>query len=229
MKDAGRERREPVRKIIGAWMGDDIAPPRLHRSTAMVLVDHNKEDYIRLSGFDLEDRLVTDLGVPKAEATPTLAWEFLDTLRKLGADVQDHSYMYRNSMLLANPIGYYSVNVKKTTWTLIGLILDVTLTMGAASAALAALGIIGQSIGKVTEENGELCVYRFLLTSRGPQTTRRVEKQMPHSCFRTVSKCRYRQHGKCSVNDSAVLDCLQHLERIGAIAQTSDRKWKTEL
>ena len=107
-------------------------------------------------------------------------------------------------MLLANPIGYYSVNVKKTTWTLIGLILDVTLTMGAASAALAALGIIGQSIGKVTEENGELCVYRFLLTSRGPQTTRRVEMQMPHSCFRAVSKCRYRQHGKCSVNDSAV-------------------------
>jgi hypothetical protein len=208
----------------------EFAPPRqLNRSTALAEVKDNDDDYIHLSGFDLEDRLEIDLGVPKSEVTPALAWELLETLRKLGADVQDHSHMYANSMLLANPIGYYSINIKKTTWTLIGLILDVTYTMGAASAALAALGIIGQSIGRVREHNGELCVYRFLLTSGTPQTTKRITKEMPHSCFRARSKCQFRQRGKCSINGAAVLDCVQHLERIGAIAETSDRKWKTEL
>jgi hypothetical protein len=190
---------------------------------------HSDDDSIYLSGFELEERLSTDLHVPRADITPGLEWELLDTLRKLGADVHDHSYMYSSSMLLANPIGYYSVNVKKTTWTLLGLILDVTLTMGAASAALAAVGVIGQAIGKVREENGELCVYRFCLTSRKSQTTKQIQNGIRHSCFRDASACQYRQPGRCSISNSAIVDCLEQLQRIGAIARTSDRKWKTEL
>lgn len=79
-----------------------------------------------------------------------------------------------NMLKLGTPLGYYVVNVKKSTWTVLGFVVDLLCAGGAASATLGALGIIGQSISRLKEANKEICVYTELLCYKEGQLTEAV-------------------------------------------------------
>jgi hypothetical protein len=194
-------------------------------------MEQHEDDILFLSGFEIErwtEELLSRHSIRDESFSQGLSWQLLATLREAGAEVHNHSLLFATSMLLANPIGYYSVNVKKTIWTALGLILDIKLTMGAASALLAALGVIGQTIGKVHEENGELCILRFCLAAGTPNTSDSILASLRNACFKEKSACKYRLSDGCSIPDAAIHDGLGQLERIGAMARTTEYKWRPE-
>ncbi len=214
-----------VAKTLRVFATSELPVRQLRAGT----MPHQDSNQLRLDGSELEKRLVADFGIAKDKLTREILLQLLETLKAAGADVQDHSERYVDKMLVAAPWGFYTINVKKSTWTIIGLMLDLTLTMGSASAVLAASGLIGRLIGRLHEENGELCVYKFLLESKRPRTTEQIVSALHGECIKYAWECRFRKGRNCMIDHKALEVNLRVLESIGAISLTSNHEWKLEL
>ena len=129
---------------------------------------------------------------------------------------------------------YYFINVKKTTWTTIGLLLDLFVTKGVASAFLSSLGVIGRSIAKLSLKNGEVCCYYQALSLKkegvekftGDQLFYRIGNK---KCSNPEFNCIYKKQDLCSINVKDLQQVIGNLERKSVISKTEDGKWRVEL
>jgi hypothetical protein len=207
-------------------------------------------DTIFISGLYLQRQITSDFGIPEQKLGYDVQRAVIEFLKNSGASVYDNSYHHSTTMLLANPLGYYSINVKKSTWTILGFILDLLVTSGATTATLGALGIIGQCIGKLNEESGEVCVYTELARNKDGQTPRELHASMSSYCKTHEFECRYKRKthlnisksgrerrskaasskkAGCSISLDGVREILTRLKEIGAVTQSQEKKWKVEL
>jgi hypothetical protein len=100
---------------------------------------------------------------------------------------------------------YYFINVKRTTWMSIGLLLDIFVTKGVTSAFLSSLGVIGRSIAKLNLKNGEVCCYYEALSLKKEGIEKFTENQLLHrisnkKCLNPRFNCIYNKQGLCSMN-----------------------------
>ena len=188
-----------------------------------------EDDVITLNGADLQERIALDFGIPVEAIDNESCWLAIEFLKRNGADVWDSSIMFSRGMLLANSLGYYVINVKKSTWTLLGFFLDLLLTSGAATATLGALGVIGRSIGKLNERVGEVCVYAELLRD-GDRTSKKIHASMRQTCKLNNFDCRFKNKAKntCHIPLENVRDNLIRMKEKGAVTETADKGWKLE-
>jgi len=140
-------------------------------------------------------------------------------------------------------IGNVTINVKKTFWILLGLILDILLTKGATTVIFSALGLIGQCIGKLNKENGEICIYKAIAEDKKGRNATHIYNSLakriswtaksgdfsPHfMCSSEDLNCRHRtESGCCSISLEDIQNNLNRMEKIGAIVyNTIDKKWR---
>ena len=129
---------------------------------------------------------------------------------------------------------YYFINVKKTTWMAIGLLLDIFITKGVATAFLSSLGIIGQSIAKLNLRNGEVCCYYQALFLKRDGVKKFTENQIfkkvyKKTCFNPNFNCIYNNHGICSISAKDLKRIIKNLKDKSVISKTEDNKWRVEL
>jgi len=129
---------------------------------------------------------------------------------------------------------YYFINVKKTTWMTIGLLLDIFVTKGVTSAFLSSLGVIGRSIAKLNLKNGEVCCYYEALSLKKEgsdkftvnQLLRRISNK---ECSNPKFNCIYNKQGLCSIDVKDLQQVISNLEVKSVLSKTEDGKWRVEL
>lgn len=175
---------------------------------------------------DLTEKLSAGFRVPRRALDSEMHQAILTFLKAGGATISEERPLL--GLLIGGP-EWYVLNVKKTVWTLLGFVLDVFITQGGASATLAALGIIGQCVGKLDAEHGEVCIYRDLLAATTPKTLEDIHASLTRSCQFNSIPCGYKVMFGCSITPGQLKDRLDNLRSIGAVTQLPDGKWKTEL
>ncbi len=129
---------------------------------------------------------------------------------------------------------YYFINVKKTTWMTIGLLLDIFVTKGVTSAFLSSLGVIGRSIAKLNLKNGEVCCYYEALSLKKEGIEKFTENQLLHrisnkKCLNLKFNCVYNKQGLCSINSKDLQQVISNLGEKSVLSKTEDGKWRVEL
>ncbi|KUK17028.1 hypothetical protein [Thermococcus sibiricus] len=204
-------------------------------------------EYIQIRGIEkdgLKSKLVEDFGIPyRAIEDEFLQFmeEFVNTRNSdeyITSNIEipslnsDTSSLPSGTISLLIPRIYY--NIKKTTWILIGMLLDVFVTKGVASGSLSALGIAGQAIGKLNVKNGEVCTYyqAIKLKKQGTkefEVRNRYNQIKGRNCPYLEFECVYNQNGKCNIKLSNLKENFQKLKEIGAFSISSNNKWRLEL
>lgn len=109
--------------------------------------------------------------------------------------------------------------------------MDLLLTKGAASTALASLGVTGQAIGKLNIENGEVCNYYQACALKNKEFNEEdiFDKISDRDCPYPEFECIYKRNNKCSIKMSDLKQNFDRLKEIGAISKTKSNKWRVEL
>jgi len=201
------------------------------------------EEYIQLYKIEkdgLKKKIAEDFNVP----CKYIKDEFLEFMEKF-VEAKHSADEYIKSSTEIPPLPadiiqflipriYYHVNVKKTTWRIIGLLLDLFITKGVASFSLSMFGVVGQTIGKLNVKNGEVCIYYQALTLK-KKTIKEFEakdifdKINDRNCPYPEFKCRYNQNGKCTIKLKDLKENFQKLKEIGAFSKTQNNKWRVEI
>lgn len=131
---------------------------------------------------------------------------------------------------------YYFVNVKRTTWQIIGLLLDALVTKGLALPLLSLLGVIGQSVAKLNIENGEVCCYTEMLSLKKDGLKEFTEKDLYEKiknnnkkCLNPNFNCIYKKKELCSTTPNNLQRIFSNLKQKSVISETKEGKWKVEL
>lgn len=129
---------------------------------------------------------------------------------------------------------YYHISVKKTTWMILGLLLDLFVTRGLAMFSLSMLGVAGQTIGKLNAKDGEVCIYYQALTLKKEaikefRTEDVFNKINGRNCLYSEFQCSYSQNGKCTIKLENLKENFQKLKEIEAFSRTQNNKWRVEL
>ncbi|GEM_PF-5668380 len=132
------------------------------------------------------------------------------------------------------PRTYYYISVKKTTWILIGLLLDILITKGIATTFLSLLGIIGQSVAKLSIKNGEVCCYYEGISLKKEGIKKFDENHILNritgkSCLYPDFGCIYNKNGTCSIRFEDLQQVFQGLKDKAVISRTEDNRWSVEL
>jgi hypothetical protein len=132
------------------------------------------------------------------------------------------------------PVIYYNVNIKLTTYVLLGLLLDLYLTKGATSAILGLLGLTGKSISKLHKENGEVCIYYRALTLRdeGSKTfglQQLYQNLKGQDCQYPSFQCIWVNCSKCEMTFKGLEERCQSMKDSAIFSKTLINKWKIEL
>jgi len=206
-------------------------------------------EYIQIRGIEkdgLKSKLAEDFSIPyRAIEDEFLQFmeEFVNTrnsdeyitsnieIPSLNSDI---SFLSSDRISFVIPRIYYNINVKKTTWILIGMLLDIFVTKGVVLVSLSALGIVGQTIGKLNVKNGEVCTYyqAIKLKKQGTKEfeVRDIYNQIKgRNCPYLEFGCVYNQNGKCNIKLSNLKENFQKLKEIGAFSISSNNKWRVEL
>lgn len=131
------------------------------------------------------------------------------------------------------PKTYYFVNIKKTTWVLIGLLLDILIAEGIASAFLNSLGI-GKCLAKLDPKNGEFCVYSesLLLKKDGIgkfEDNEVLSRISQKDCKYPKLNCDHNDNGTCSLQLKYIQEILDSLKEKSVFSRTEANKWRVEL
>lgn len=132
------------------------------------------------------------------------------------------------------PETYCFVNIKRTTWVLIGLLLDILIAQGVASAFLNSLGIIGKCVAKLDPKNGEICVYyeSLLLKKDGIgkfEDNEVLSRISQKDCKYPKLNCEYNDNGTCSLQLKYLQEILDSLKEKSVFSRTEANKWRVEL
>ena len=121
----------------------------------------------------------------------------------------------------------YYINIKVTTLVLCALFLDITLTLGAASALLSLAGISGKAMIKLSDTKGEKCILRELLRRKNRMGNSRMLEAFSGNCVNhDIPNCKYRRASACGCTPAQVEDILKQLEKNSIITKTDYENYK---
>lgn len=200
-------------------------------------------DYVRMDTVEkekLKQRISEDFNF----SHDILKDEVIEFIQKfLETRGSDEEYLIHQVEIPSSPPGtssfliprvYYFINVKKATWTFIGLLLDLLLTKGIATTFLSALGIIGQCVAKLNPKNGEICAYyeALLMKKEGQQKFSDkdiLSRMSKKDCQYPLFSCIYNKKGACLMRIDNVKEIIQNLEKKGIFSKTEANNWSVEL
>lgn len=197
---------------------------QLHKIEKSSLKKKMAEDF-NTSPEEIKDEFLEFMKKFVKEKHP--AYEYIKSSKEVPPSSPD-------TISLLIPCTYYHVNVKKTTWMIIGLLLDLFITKGAITFSLSMLGAAGQTIHKLNPKNGEVCIYYQALTLKKKGGKEFLTKDISikidgRNCSRPEFKCGYSQNGKCTIELGQVKEIFQKLKEIGAFSTTQNNKWRVKL
>jgi hypothetical protein len=105
----------------------------------------------------------------------------------------------------------YNINIKAATLTIIALLLDINLTLGASSAILALTGFNSQAIVKIDISEGEKCIILEAMQSKGRLISDKIFKMCNSECVHNDLKCKYQSEGKCTIEKEDIYRILDEL------------------
>lgn len=191
----------------------------------------------KIGEIHLKEKLAKDFNILSGDI-PDEFLEFMEKVVKMRNSPDEYiqtrmeiPQSLPNTLQFLIPRIYYHINIKKATWTMFGLILDLLLTKGVALTALALLGVTGQAIGKIEIENGEICNYYQVCALKHKEFkeedifNRISDRDCPYPDF----ECVYKRNDKCSIKISGLKRNFDRLREIGAISKTKSNKWRVEL
>ena len=201
------------------------------------------EEYMQLHKIEKEElkrKIAEDFNVPYEDIKD----DFLEFMEKfVEAKHLTGEYVKSSMEIPPSPpdtIGflipriYYYINVRKTTWMIIGFLLDLFITKGAVTFSLSMLGKVGQTIAKLNVKNGEVCIYYQALTLKKKSikefgAEHIFNKINGRKCPYPEFKCGYNQNGKCTIKLKDLKENFQKLKEIGAFSKTQNNKWRVEI
>jgi len=201
------------------------------------------EEYIQLYKIEkdeLKKKIAEDFNVPYVDIKD----DFLEFMEKFVEAKHSTDEYVKSSMeippsppdtlQLLIPCIYYHINVRKTTWMIIGFLLDLFITKGAVTFSLSMLGVVGQTIAKLNVKNGEVCIYYQTLTLKKKMIEEFGVKDIfnkinGRNCPYPEFKCGYNQNGKCTIKLEDLKENFQKLKEIGAFSKTQNNKWRVEI
>jgi hypothetical protein len=126
---------------------------------------------------------------------------------------------------------YYNIDIKKSIYTLIGLLLDLYVTCGVTTVTLTMLGITKQTIGKLDLKNGDVCVYYLSCkkSTNGFQTKQIFDIIYNRTCPYPEFICKHNQQGICHIQFDTLEEIFRRLVDIGAFSRTNEGICKVDL
>lgn len=105
----------------------------------------------------------------------------------------------------------YNINIKAATLTTIALLLDIKLTLGFASSALAITGFNSQAIVRVNVSEGEKCLILEAMQSKNHIINEDVFSICNSECIHNDLDCKYQNDDKCTINKADIKRTLDEL------------------
>lgn len=105
----------------------------------------------------------------------------------------------------------YNINIKALTFTAFALLLDIKLTLGLASAALAILGFNNQAIARIDVSEGEKCLILEAMQSKNRVINEDVFSVCNFECVHNDLDCKYRDGDKCTISKENIKEMLNRL------------------
>ena len=114
-----------------------------------------------------------------------------------------------NNLVTSN--GLYYINIKITLLVLIAYILDIKVTNGILSLAMALTGINTKGISKISPEQGETCILKEVIRLRIDATDRHLLECYHGECINNDINCAYRDGARCCCSADGVQAILDNL------------------
>lgn len=116
----------------------------------------------------------------------------------------------------------YYINVKTATVALAALILDITLTKGAAATLVSLLGMPAAAIVKLDESNGEKCIVKETVLTDGKTGNENVLAKYNGECCNNNYRCKFNNDGKCMCKKTDIVAIYKDLVRKNVFKQHGD-------
>lgn len=116
----------------------------------------------------------------------------------------------------------YYVNVKTATVALAALILDITLTKGAAATLVSLLGMPTAAIVKLDESNGEKCIVKETVSTKCKTGNENILAEYNGECCNNNYKCKFNRGGKCMCKKTDIVAIYKDLVRKNVFKQHGD-------
>lgn len=105
----------------------------------------------------------------------------------------------------------YNINIKAITLITIALLLDIKLTLGFASTALAILGFNNQAIVRVDVSEGEKCLILEAMYSKNRIINEDVFSVCNSECVHNDLRCKYQNVDTCTIKKDDIRKILNNL------------------
>ena len=189
--------------------------------------------YIRVSKEELKQKISEEFKIPKGKIDDALLEAVINFFKSTRGEVLEWLECppgRGGTLALMIPRVCYAINIKKSIWTLLGALLDAYFTKGGALATLTAVGVIGQCIGKLHKEKGEVCVYKELWSKETKEIEEIQNSLRRRNCPFSDFTCTFRDKlGTCLISKEGIQENLTRMKDIGAVIETKNKKWKGEL
>lgn len=120
----------------------------------------------------------------------------------------------------------YNINLKAVTITILAAILDVNLTQGFASVALAISGFNSHAVVKLNEIEGEKCVVLEMLRTKLRIITEDVLPPSNRECFNINLNCKHRRDNQCKIEDKDIQEIFLSLCNKNVIRKNGNGVYK---
>lgn len=169
------------------------------------------EKYVTFNGTEDEiaEQLVEKIGLQDDDAYQMLYY-ILNNTDMLGDDeavsIGYTKYSFRMGITFSDE--EYHISIKTTTIVICALLLDITLTKGAASSLLSLSGVTTRGIAKLDDYKGQKCILREALRTKDKVGNSHIlEKFHGECCNNDIAQCKYRKAVKC-------ICCQEEVEKI---------------
>ena len=128
-------------------------------------------------------------------------------------------------MLVGSANQTYNINITALTLISIAILLDINLTLGFASGALAILGFNNQAIAKVDVSSGEKCLILEAMYADDKVIDEYVLERFHSDCVHNDIQCRYQSDETCCINKDEIILLLEGLCKKNVFSKVG-RKYK---
>lgn len=169
------------------------------------------ENYVSFIGTEDEiaEQFVEKIGLQDDDAYRMLYY-ILSNTDMLGNDeeitIGYTKYSSRRGITFAEE--EYHISIKITTIVICALLLDITLTKGAASSLLSLSGVTTRGVAKLDDYKGQKCILRETLRTKDKVGNSHIlEKFHGECCNNDIAQCKYRKGVNC-------ICCQEEVEKV---------------
>lgn len=176
-------------------------------------------EYFTFNGTEseLKSKLLTFMSETDSQTFINGIKDFIQCLEKDEFVEQTISFPESNSendsrmMSLLIKSSNYNINIKALSLITIALLLDIKLTLGFASAALAVIGFNSQAIVRVNVSEGERCLILEAIQSKNRIINEDVFSMCNFECVHNDWDCKYQDDDKCTISKENIKTVLDRL------------------